>query len=239
MPDLSQLWGGPAFDLSVELGPIGQADLAVRALKALWAAPRVAGPWSERSKVGIAPPDRRAPLDGCGQITLDDGVTVGFFVSAISEKDAYDGSPSTEQVRFHGGFGEGADWLTIGVPFPMFGASSNDAWGLSIGSPHVQALCDAYVEIADAIFLTAPFRCAVIGEEASGCWRSPTPRRIALAVPDHGPDAVLTSEIIESRGGFFLSPALWAEIGAHVEPVKLRSGLLYVPPRPDVPLYGA
>lgn len=227
MPDFSKMWGGPAFALSIELGPLDQKDLAISALKALWKAPGVHGPWSKRTEVGLSPPDRKAPLDGLGQLELDGDFSAGFSAHLIAERNAYDGSPSAELVRFHGSFGEGADWLTIDVPVPMIGASPNDSWALSVTS-HVQValLCEAFARIADAIFAAAPFRCGVVGEEVSGCWRSPTPNRVALAVADYSPQAVLTAEVIENRGGFFLAPGLWNEIAPRVAPMRLGSGLL-------------
>lgn len=100
-------------------------------------------------------------------------------------------------------------------------------------------LCDAFSRIADVVFTATPFRCAVLGEEVSGCWRSPMPNRVALAVPGYPPQAVLTADVVEKRGGFFLAPGLWDEIRPSVTPKRLGSGLLYVPPVPSVPLYGA
>lgn len=165
---------------------------------------------------------------------------MGFSSHLVSERNAYDGSPSDELVRFHGGFGEGADWLTIDVPVPMIGALPSASGALSVTS-HVQVswLCDAFARVADVIFGAVPFRCAVVGEEVSGCWRSPTPSRLALATPDYPPQAVLSADVTEKRGGFFLSPEVWSEISPGVAPTRLPSGLLYVPPMPDVPLYGA
>lgn len=94
MPDFSKMWGGPAFTLSMELGPLDQRDLAISALTALWKAPGVHGPWSKRTEVGVTQPDRGAPLDGFGQLELNDDLSVGFGPNIITERNADDGSPS-------------------------------------------------------------------------------------------------------------------------------------------------
>src|SRR5207237_176156 len=68
--------------------------------------------------------------------------------------------------------------------------------------------------------------------EASGCWRRPTPTRREEAHHGYPPLALLSAEVIEKRGGFFVSPEIWAQLAPATVPAVLSSGLLYVPPHP-------
>ena len=77
-----------------------------------------------------------------------------------------------------------------------------------------------------------------MGEEASGCWRVPTPVRMAEAEQGYPHLAVLTAQAVEERGGFVVKPEMWRRLAPRAEPVILPSGLLYVPPNPSARLTG-
>jgi hypothetical protein len=100
-------------------------------------------------------------------------------------------------------------------------------------------LCSAFSEIADHIYSQVPFAAGVMGEEASGCWRRPTPAREKKAHQAYPPLALLNADVIEKRGAFVVCPDLWAELACNSRATALPSGLLYAPPQPNTPLIGA
>lgn len=51
--------------------------------------------------------------------------------------------------------------------------------------------------------------------------------------------AVLSTEVVEERGGFVVTPDLWRRLTPRADAVALPSGLLYATPRPTARLTGA
>src|SRR5262245_9921591 len=54
---LDENWYGSFYEISLELGPVGNDVLAMQALRALWSQPEVRGPWRERSDFDSEPDD--------------------------------------------------------------------------------------------------------------------------------------------------------------------------------------
>jgi hypothetical protein len=112
------------------------------------------------------------------------------------------------------------------------------AWSIAT-QPWLSTLCRAFSGMADHIHHRAPLACGVIGEEAGGCWRRPSPTRAQEAHQGYPPLALLTIDAIQERGGFVVPPDLWIQFAPSVAPVALPSGLLYAPPMPNAVLTGA
>jgi len=135
---------------------------------------------------------------------------------------------------------EPSDWLTLGVPVRVLAAlwPVDNSWSVA-SQPWLVNLCGVMADIAGHVHGHAPLLGGVIGEEASGCWRVPTPRRADEAEQGYPPLAVLTTQAIEERGAFLVTRQLWQQLAPRAEPVALTSGLLYAPPMPDARLLGA
>ncbi len=226
---------GAHFDLSLEIGPAGSNQCVVEAWSALWVctSPRIDGPWEESNAIG----DAQQVLSGersdrpmhrrYGQLTLGDpfpALPFGFYW--IREDEQAVEEPS--------------DWLTLGIPVAALQLlpSFDGSWSIAT-QPWLAIVCRALAEIADHINRHAHLVVGVMGEEVSGCWRCPTPRRTRRAHQGYPPLAVLTSEVLDDRGGIVVAADLWRQLAPGVAPVTLPSGLLYAPPRPGAALTGA
>jgi len=143
-----------------------------------------------------------------------------------------------EQQQAH--LPEPSDWLTLGFRVRELGShwAIDNSWCVAT-QPWLSLLCTAFANLADHIFAEVEFVYGVMGEEVSGCWRHSTPARAHEAHQAYPPIAVLTAEVIDERGGFVVPPALWTKLRPETRPTVLRSGLLYVPPRPNASLTGA
>lgn len=135
---------------------------------------------------------------------------------------------------------EHSDWLSIGIPVALLKRffQVDESW-ISERQPWLVDLCEAFANVADHVHSKVPIWTGAIGEEISGSWRRPTEKRQACAVQDYPPLALMSANVIETRGGVLLSQDIWNDLKSNVEPVVLPSGLLYVPPRPNAPLLGA
>lgn len=168
-------------------------------------------------------------------------------VSAIRSPLASRAETSAEQraatIQFGIQVQEPSDWLTVGIPVRALCSlwSVDNSWSAA-NQPWLPSLCHVLAGIADHIYQRAGMRWdlgGVMGEEASGCWRHPTPSRLQKAHQGYPPLAVMTAEVIEKRGGFVLPPELWKQLKPTVDPTVLSSGLLYAPPTPNATLTGA
>lgn len=222
------LFLGPAFDLSLQLGPAVDEARIAAAAEVVWACPMVAGPWSVSSRIGkIGPlrPDpsergRRLNQSRFGLLTVDKaGSALPFVLSLIHDR---------------------SDWLTLAVPVAELRSryAVNDTWVVA-DQPWLVSVSHVLATVADHVHHRTPIQMGVVGEEASGCWRSPHSERDEEVCPDYPPSAVLTTDVIEQRGGFVVPPKLWQQLAPRVTPVALSSGLLYAPPCPHAAMTGA
>ncbi len=120
---LSSLFGGADFDLSLELGLVGDDAHVAAALAALWTCSILSGPWADVDSIGVA--GRQALVTERLNAKywrffglLQTGVatpSLPFVVHSIREQKA-----SVEQhattVQFGTRTQEPSDWLTIGIP---------------------------------------------------------------------------------------------------------------------------
>jgi hypothetical protein len=210
---------GPEFDLSLELGPTGGDTRGNAALARLWMCANVDGPWFD-------PISPNGPECQFGMLKMGDiAPAVPFIVHWIQEQRASE---------------EPSEWLTLGIPVRALRAvwPVDGSWRVAT-QPWLSTLCSALAVIADHVHARVPFSVGVMGEEASGCWRRPTPVRAREAHQDYPPLALLSAEIIEERGGFLVAPELWAQLVPTAIPAVLPSGLFYVPPQVNAALLGA
>jgi hypothetical protein len=244
--DPTILLGGPDFNLSLELGAVGDDTHVAVALSALWACPVVDGPWADAGAVGVT--EKKGSVSEWldtkrwrfGLVRMEAlASSLPFVVHCIREQKA-----SAEQLAAKIQFGiqtqQPSDWLTLGIPIGVLRSawSVDNSW-ITDNQPWLRDLCALLADIADHVHQNAQIVAGVMGEEASGCWRNPTPARAHEAHQGYPPLAVMTAEVIEARGGFVLPIELWKQLAPDVEPRIMSSGLYYVPPRPNAPLTGA
>jgi len=222
------LFLGPAFDLLLQLGPaVDDAQIAAAA-EAVWTCPMVAGPWSVSSRIGKVGPLRPDPSERgrrlnqsrFGLLTVDEaGSALPFVLSLIHDR---------------------SDWLTLAVPVAALRSryAVNDTWVVA-DQPWLIPFSHVLAAIADHVHRRTPIQMGVVGEEASGCWHSPYSERDEEAFQNYPPSAVLTTDVIEQRGGFVVPPKLWLQLAPRIAPVVLSSGLLYAPPCLQAALKGA
>jgi hypothetical protein len=232
--DLKAHFGsGASFDLSLELGPAGDQHRGNTAIERLWTCANIVGPW-------FGSIVRNGPECQFGILEMPDGAPpLPFIVHWIQERRASDDDLAAP-IQFGIQTQEPSDWLPLGIPVRALRSRwpVDGSWRV-MKQPWLSTLCSALVGIADHIYAGVPFYVGVMGEEASGCWRRPTPTRQQEAHQGYPPLALLSVEVIEERGGFLVSPDLWAQLAPVVVPGVLPSGLLYVAPRPDAALLGA
>ena len=230
---MAHVGSGPDFDLSLELGPTGDNARGNSAIESLRTCPNIAGPW-----FGSIVPN--GPECQFGVVKMDSaGAPLPFIVRRIREHQASE-EERAARIQFGIRTQEPSDWLTLGIQVGALRArwSVDDSWRVAT-QPWLLALCSALAVIADHIHAKVPFHVGVMGEEASGCWRRPSPIREREARQEYPPLALLSAEVIEERGGFLVAPDLWAQLAPATVPVILPSGLLYVPPQPNAALLGA
>ena len=178
------LLGGPDFDLSLELGAVGDDAHVAAALSALWTCPAVDGPWADAGAIGVTEQQGSASewLDTkrwrFGLLRMDTmTLSLPFVVHCIREQKA-----SAEQLAAKIHFGiqtqEPSDWLTLGIPIGALRAawSVDNSW-ITDDQPWLRDLCLLLAGVADHVHQGAPIVAGVMGEEASGCWRNPTSAR--------------------------------------------------------------
>jgi hypothetical protein len=225
--DADTLFLGPEFDLSLQLGPVGNDARVSAAVEAVWTYLAVAGPWPVSSRIGKTKPlypdpsGRILQRSRFGLLTVDASEPALPFVLRL--------------IR------DRSDWLTLGIPITALRSlyPLDESW-IVAKQPWLGPLSQILAGVADHVHRRESILMGVVGEEASGCWRSPTlesggdPR----PDPDYPPIAILTADVIDHRGGFVVSPELWRELDPKSDAVAMPSGLLYVPPQPGAALTG-
>lgn len=240
----------PSFSLSLELGFAGCDERVAAALSAFWMCPGVEGPWTEPGDIGN--PERHGLASGCdarqapyGLLTTKAATPpMPFVLHCIREECARPSEPdptsSGVEIQFGIQTQEPSDWLTLDIPVRALAARwpVDNSWSVAT-QPWLVQFCRALADVAGHVHGHAPLLGGVIGEEASGCWRVPTPHRAGEAEQGYPPLAVLTAQAIEERGGFVVTRQLWQQLAPCAEPVVLPSGLLYALPLPTAQLSGA
>src|SRR5262249_19121655 len=146
---LDENWYGSFYEISLELGPVGNDALAMQALRALWSQPEVRGPWRERSDFDSEPDDAaieigKVHLYGC--FILDDGSEVGCMSYLIR----VDGK---------------SDWLDLSIPTGMLERRVSISYPLDTATnPWMVEFDERLARIGAAIYGMAPFRLGLIGE---------------------------------------------------------------------------
>ena len=234
---------GPWFDLSIELGTGLAGDRVLGTLQsALWESPRVIGPWLRPEDIGLT--DRAdATANGeslkmlYGQLTATDLPILPFALSWIREgsMSAWSGVTRPE-IEYE----DPARWLRLSIPVGIIAAvwDVDHTW-CAASQPWLIRLCRILADVADFAYSRAPILGGVMGEEASGCWRTPTPGRLPLSTRDYPPLALIDAQAVIERGGFVIAPTMWDELGYSEPHVILESGLRYVPPNSAAGLTGA
>ena len=214
---------GPHFSLSLDLGFAGQDEQVMAALSTLYACPRVHGIWAEPQDVGTL--DLRgfpSPYDAAqppyGLLTIDAATPpIPFVLHVIRESRAENDRGSS--IKFGIQTQAPSDWMTLGIPACMLATlwSVDHTWSVA-SQPWLAELCHALSGVADHVHAHAPILSGVMGEEASGCWRMPTPVRMGEAEQGYPPLAILTTQVIEERGGFVVTPELWHQLAPSTKP---------------------
>jgi hypothetical protein len=216
---------GPHFNLSLQLGAVGNDAHVAAALAALWTCPTVDGTWADADAIGVTGqqgaasewPDTKRWCFGL------------LKVHAITRPLPFVAHVIREQQ-------EPLDW-PIGV---LRSAWSVDNSWIIANQPWLPGLCLRLAGIADHVHQHARIVAGVMGEEASGCWRCPAYQGYSAPVHQgYPPLAVLTTEVIEARGGFVLPVELWKLLAPRSAPIVLSSGLHYAPPTQNAALTGA
>ncbi|WP_345816889.1 hypothetical protein AAGS40_28395 (plasmid) [Paraburkholderia sp. PREW-6R] len=245
--DRVSLFGGPALHLSIELG-FGRDDARMeQALSAFWSSGSVDGPWLDSGSMGEftgTEPATGTDLvdrDQCGTLRVS-GATASmpFALLQINEdgpKRVVDGKLVLDNQIPEP---EKSAWLTVNLTRYQLTKQFHvdNTWTLR-SQPWLGLVCDAFAEIVNAVHAQVPIASAAIGEETSGCFRCPTANRLVHADQAYPPLAVISTDVIESRGAVFVTNVLWRELCPDVDAVLLPSNLYYVKPRLDARLLGA
>jgi hypothetical protein len=230
---------GPAFGVTLELGEAGDGPRSEIAWKAFWASPLIEGPWFDLALLGDT--DRRmddvcqcAAGGRCYGALRVIGTTESIpFVGYRITDESSIGSQQTSLVK-------ASEWISMDIPVVVLRQfyQIDNSWTLA-SQPWLTHVCSAFAGVANQVNTKLSIWSGAIGEEISGSWRRPVGHRQALLNQDYPPLAQMSSEVIENRGGVFVPLDLWNELKPKIDPIVLPSGLLYVPPRTDVPLLGA
>lgn len=228
LPD-DPLFLGPEFDLSLQLGPAGDDGRVAAAAEAVWASPTVTGPWSVSSRIGKGRPLYPDPSERGRRLNKS-----RFGLLSVDEKAGCVLPFVLHLIRDH------SDWLTLGIPVAVLRSRYPMGYTWTVADqPWLAPLSRALADIADHIHRHTAILTGSIGEETSGCWRSPSFEVGEEACPAYAPLAAISANVIEQRGGFVVPPALWKQLAPKADSIVLLSGLHYVPPRPDAALTGA
>jgi hypothetical protein len=239
---------GAAFGLTMELGAAGNSRRRARACEVLWSSALVDGPWLDAASLGIqsrrvqitdacAPDERHY----CGVLRIAGSVDeIPFAMHAMSDDSSLAGGNGAQGSVQKMAGPELSDWLTIDVPVALLNRffRVDRSWKVE-SQPWLWDLCMAFAKLADHVHSMVPICSGAIGEEISGAWRRPTESRNGHDVQGYPPLALMSANVIETRGGVLVPPDLWNDLRPSVEPIVLPSGLLYAAPRPSVPLLGA
>ncbi len=191
---LGSLIGGAEFHLSLELGLVGADTHCAAALTALWTCPMLSGPWASADAVGAAGRQGSATerLDTkrwrFGLLRMGAAAPSLPFVAHLIREKKTSAEQRAATIQFGIQIQEPSDWLTLGIPVRALCSSwSIDNSWVAASQPWLPSLCRVLAGIADHIHQRAGILGGVMGEEASGCWRHPTPSRLQEAHQSYPP----------------------------------------------------
>lgn len=152
----SDNWHGSFYELSLELGPPGDNDRAVSALRAMWDLPELFGPWRGREAYGTAPivPELdNECLSHYGLLSLGNEKRVGCMSFLIRCDDA--------------------DWLDLSIPTGMLERAFPVTYPLDVETNGwLREVDDLLASVAARVYGRVPFLLGCLGEECSGCRRA-------------------------------------------------------------------
>lgn len=146
-------WHGSFYELSLQLGPPGDNERAITALRAMWDLPELLGPWRTREAFGTAPvvPELdNECLTHYGVLSLSNQVRVGCMSFLIRCDDA--------------------DWLDLSIPTGMLERVFHVRYPLDAQtSSWLREIDDLFASVGDRVYRQVPFLLGCLGEESSGC----------------------------------------------------------------------
>jgi hypothetical protein len=147
-------FSGSYYELAIELSLAPSDARLSAAVDALWTAPRMEGPWSDKSYahiVAIGLPDSGNAQHYYGVLTVDGMGEVPCVSWMVRESDG------------------GADWLSVSVPTRAL--VQHGLQELVHEAREFTALLDrAFVEVGARVFSRAGFELGIVGEETSGMY---------------------------------------------------------------------
>jgi hypothetical protein len=231
----------------MELGKAGDDLRSATACEAFWDCLSVDGPWTDSATFGDI--NRRDPVvtqcvatKTCyGLLHVGNVVKpIPFAAHLIRDSGSIANENGTAEPSMQTPASELSDWLSIDIPETVPGDlyQVDGSWTVA-SQPWLMDLCAALANLADHVHSRVPLCSAAIGEEVSGSWRHPTDSRRLHADQNYPPLAVMSADVVETRGGVLLPLDLWGELKPKAQPINMSSGLLYVTPRLNAPLLGA
>lgn len=188
--------------------PAGDDQQILRALAALWQAPGISGPWNTPMEFPddaaiVTTLDRESDLKSYGLLTLKSGVEIGCIVFVVLQENP------GNKTRL--------DWLFIAIYHGMQQRAFNvvDSDRFHHDNPWLAQIDEHYLEIAERVYMAAPFEVAIIDFEGS------TPFR----------DIREGLTKIQRYGSGYLTPSgnVWGEQTSGW--IERASDLLWLPPR--------
>lgn len=147
-------WGGPCYELNLEFWPQGDSRRLLRALQAVWLSPTLEGPWTEPAHFGgpvelPSSPHTESSSRLFGVLKLANNIELACCSSilSIAEED-----------------GTGSDWLSVFIYHQMLvRAFGFDATSGPRMKDWVDLVNHAYIQIAEATYVSAGFDFGVVG----------------------------------------------------------------------------
>ncbi|WP_404309299.1 hypothetical protein [Neorhodopirellula lusitana] len=147
-------WHGSYYELCFELGPSGDDETLLTAIRRLWTYPNLSGPWRNRKD-----------YDSDLAALAISGDSYHFYYGTLSVPSADRVGCLTCVVREP----DGSDWLDLCIPTGMLERVYDIQYPLySEPNPWIPPLNSLFIDIAIHFYAEIDFQLAVIGEEASG-----------------------------------------------------------------------
>lgn len=145
-------WYGSYYELSLQLGPPGDDERAITALRAMWDLPELLGPWRRREAFGTAPiiPELdNECLTHYGLISLNRETQVGCMSFLIRCDDA--------------------DWLDLSIPTGMLERVFPIRYPLNVETnTWLRGVDDLFASMGNRVYRQVPFLLGCLCEESSG-----------------------------------------------------------------------
>ena len=120
--DPKSLFGGPEFNLSLELGRAGNDQQALAAISQLWSYPNIDGPWADADTIGASGRKgaitelRDTELWRFGTLRLEEATPPLPLVVYLIREQRASAEQRSAKIQFGVQTQEPSDWLTIGIP---------------------------------------------------------------------------------------------------------------------------